>query len=299
MGRTFGPNNPNNLGVPGNRIGSGGNYQFPAISGAGGAGTNGPNVNVYDTLTPDQHALVQGMMANIQAQGVNNPLGRQDVNSALSNALTSNPSAMLNATATANYINKSVATPLLREYENSIAPRIKDSYASVGALMGSRRADAQQKALEGLQTTLAGEMAKAQLANQQQAAQLAEQTASRQGQVANQFIGQQQQNALGYNQLGSNLTGQSWMALLPWMSGTGSFLPGGFGGGASGFGGMSMPTNFGVGAAGSPASGGFFTGGGGPMSGQTAAFAGGSSTVVDPSQVFGMGPLSPLPYKRG
>lgn len=131
----------------------------------------------------------------------------------------------LDPNATADYINKSVAVPLLQQYDQTIMPRLKDSFAAVGALMSSRRGFAQQQSLQNLQNTVAGELGKAQLQNQQLSAQ----------------------QALQYNQLGAEVTGQSHMALQPYIdynSIMDQYLKGNAGGGQNpGFGGSTGTPN--------------------------------------------------------
>jgi hypothetical protein len=206
-------------GVPINQIGgvnlggAQGGSQQGAAPGAGPSGTNGgvstlygrggAGYNVLSTLTPQQQQLMNQLQTNLKS-----------------------PNTGINPQQTAQYIQQSVATPLLRQYDQSIMPRINDAYASVGALMGSRRGFASQTALQNLQDNIGEQLGKAQLANQQQNASL----------------------GLGYNQLAAQLTNQSQMAIQPFgqnliASGAtpfggsqlgGSMNFGGFNGGSSG-----------------------------------------------------------------
>lgn len=111
--------------------------------------------------------------------------------------------------ATSRYIDKSVATPLLNTYDQDILPRLKDSFAAIGALAGNRRGVVAGRYLGNIQDTIAGELAKAQLQNQQLSAQ----------------------QALQYNQLGAGLVGQEHMAIQPYTTGSIDQDSGGFGGG--------------------------------------------------------------------
>jgi len=200
-------------GAPVNNIGS-------FFGGGGNSSPGGINYSTISTLTPQQQQFANLMQGNInQGTQPNNLYSgqQQQMAGALQNALTANPGASLSPENTAQYVNDSVATPLLRQYDQTIMPRLKDAYAAVGALMGSRRGLASQDALDSLQTTIASELGKAQLSNQQLSANLGEQTAQRQGNVVNQ----QQQNMLDYNRLAGQLTGQSWMAIQPYMNGQG------------------------------------------------------------------------------
>jgi len=133
-----------------------------------------------------------------QQQGITNALG-----GAIGRNIGIDPLSGINADNTAKYVQQSVATPLLRQYDQSIMPRIRDSYASVGALLGSHRAYAEQNALENLQTTMAAELGKAQLSNQQLSANLGAQM------------------NLGYGQMGVALAGQPHMAIQPYVTGGG------------------------------------------------------------------------------
>jgi hypothetical protein len=221
--------------------GTGGGTVNIGGGGFGGGGGGGISTNVYDTLTPQQHRIANTLEGNIAA-GSTARTGQ--MNKAYDNALSANPAASLNAEATAKYIKDSVATPLLRQYDQTILPRLNDAYASVGALMGSRRGFANQQALQNLQGQIAQQLGSAQLANMHQGAALQNETANRQAIVGNQLGNQQ----LGYNQLASQLTGQPWMAIQPYTNGGGM---GGFGGGMGGvpqqFGGGFSPPNWGNG----------------------------------------------------
>jgi hypothetical protein len=183
-------------------------------------------VNQYDTLTAQQHYLANTVTSDIARNTGWNPMfgDQADVQgNALRQSLLANPSAMLSPSATSQYSNKSVATPLLRQYDQTIMPRLNDAYAAAGALMGSRRGFAQQQQLQNMQTTIGQQLGAAQLQNMHESAQLAQQTAQRQAAT----VAQQQQMQLGYNQLGAEMTGQSHMALQPYQN------SGGMGGGGN------------------------------------------------------------------
>lgn len=169
-----------------------------------------PQFQTLGTLTGQQQGVANGLQQQI---GQGRTLGQSpQVQNALSSALSSNPSAGLSPTATANYINQSVATPLLRTFDTSIMPRLNDAYASVGALMSSRRGFAGAQALKDLQNTIGTQLGQAQLSNQQLSANLQNEQANRQGQLAQG----QQQLGLGYGQLGLGFTGQADMAIQPY-----------------------------------------------------------------------------------
>jgi hypothetical protein len=100
--------------------------------------------------------------------------------SAIRDALAGQPSYKLDPKSTSDYFEKGVKAPMLRAFDQDIAPRLNDSFASHGALFSSRRADATRQALEGLNTSLASELSKAVFSNQQLEAQLMESAKNRQ-----------------------------------------------------------------------------------------------------------------------
>lgn len=183
------------------------NFQLPPGS-LGGSMGGGGGATIYDTLTHQQHQIADMLQGNVKSGAANS---RSLMNNALSAASQSNPSGFISPQATAQYINKSVATPLLRQYDQTILPRMNDAYASVGALLGSRRAFANSQALGNLQSTIAAHLADAQQKNMGLTAQLQNESANRQSQIA-QFLGGQEQ---GFNKIGAELTGQPWMAIQP------------------------------------------------------------------------------------
>lgn len=178
----------------------GGNISLGGGGAGGGGAGGGISYDKISTLTPQQQQIADLLQGNI-GRGTSG----------------GNPADSLSPDATARYNQLAVAAPLLRQFDQSIMPRLNDAYASVGALMSSRRGDSARQALEGLQTTIGSELGKSQLANQQLGAQL------------------NQQRQLGFNQLGADLTGQAHMAIQPYRLGMGGFS--GFGGFAGGGGG--------------------------------------------------------------
>ena len=185
---------------------------------------SGIGYDQLSTLTPQQQQMMNQLMMGISGIQSGNPLYQgqsQDVGNAYRTGLQANPSASISPEATARYIQQSVASPLLRAYDQVVAPRMRDAYASVGALMGSRRGFAQQQGLQALQGNIATELGRAQLSNQQLSANLQEQMAQRQLGAAMQ----QQQIGLQAMGLGANLTGQSQMAIQPYRQGGGGGIP--------------------------------------------------------------------------
>jgi hypothetical protein len=100
--------------------------------------------------------------------------------SAVYEALSGKPSYDVSPEATAKYFEQAVAAPALAKYDEEIAPRIKEAYASRGGYFSSRRSLAQQQALGDLSSNLTAQLAQAQMGNQQLAAQLAENARGRQ-----------------------------------------------------------------------------------------------------------------------
>lgn len=119
--------------------------------------------------------------------------------------------------STAAYIQQSVAAPLLQQYDQSIMPRINDAYASVGALMSSRRGFANQQALNDLQTTIASQLGNAQLSNQQLSANLTNQNALNAQNLNNSNYQAQLNNSAQRQQIAQGLIGQSQMAIQPYV----------------------------------------------------------------------------------
>ena len=91
---------------------------------------------------------------------------------AVERALSGEVQSPLDPRSTAAYIDQAVASPLMRQYETRIKPQIEQSY---GNFFGSRRADAEARALQDVQANISQELGRAQLANMQMQAQLAQQ----------------------------------------------------------------------------------------------------------------------------
>jgi hypothetical protein len=117
---------------------------------------------------------------------------------ALSSLLSGKSAFNLNPSVTDKYFNNAVKTPLLRSFDQDIAPRIKEAFAGVQGFSTAQGA-AQSQALGDLATQLAAGRADLAYKDQALAAQLADNAASRQVQgvsLANQFAQQPFQNAL-------------------------------------------------------------------------------------------------------
>lgn len=109
--------------------------------------------------------------------------------SVLKEALEGTPSYNLSPEITKERFEKTVRNPLLRTFDEEIAPRISEGFAGRGATFSSRRGDANRKALEGLQANMASELADMNYRNQALRAQLAESATERQ--LASVGMGQQ------------------------------------------------------------------------------------------------------------
>jgi hypothetical protein len=89
-------------------------------------------------------------------------------------ALSGEPSFDLSPDVTEEFFKKSVRDPLLRTFDQEIAPRIDASFAGQGATFTSNRGRARSEALEDINTQLASELAGAQFSNQRLMAQLSD-----------------------------------------------------------------------------------------------------------------------------
>jgi hypothetical protein len=86
----------------------------------------------------------------------------------------------LSPATTEKYFEDSVKKPLLRTFDEEIAPRLQEGFAAQGATFSSRRGDATRKALEGLQAEMSSKLAEANYNNQALAANLADNAKNRQ-----------------------------------------------------------------------------------------------------------------------
>jgi len=127
---------------------------------------------------------------------------------------------ILDPTATAKYVKSAVATPLLREYDKSILPRLRDTFASAGALSSSRRGLAEAQQLGNIQSLMAKALGEANLSNLQQRAQLGTQTQLAREQLAQQGQQFESRLPLDWGQLLAQLSGQSQVALQPYSTAT-------------------------------------------------------------------------------
>ena len=98
----------------------------------------------------------------------------------ISDILQGEASFDLSPETTADRFQKAVKEPLLRTFDEDIAPRINEGFAGQGATFSSRRGDSQRKALEGLQTQMSAQLAETNYQNQALQAQLAESATNRQ-----------------------------------------------------------------------------------------------------------------------
>lgn len=104
---------------------------------------------------------------------------QQEAEGALKRLLSGEPAYDLSPQRTASYFQSAVTDPMLRTFDEEIAPRINDAFAGQGGTFSTRRGLAHRRALEGLQTDLASQLGQAQLSNQQLAAQLSDSAANR------------------------------------------------------------------------------------------------------------------------
>lgn len=111
--------------------------------------------------------------------------GLQNTSNTLQSVLSGTPSFTPSTPAQyEQWFRSGVAAPALRMFDQDIAPRIKESFASVGNNFTSRAGNATARALESLNTNLSSQLAQNQnqnyMANQALAAQLADSARQRQ-----------------------------------------------------------------------------------------------------------------------
>lgn len=148
-----------------------GNYLAPKI---------GSGASPYDS-TQRVAPMIPGMENVLQSlQGVNLSTLLPQQEAAVLRGLSGQSSYDLSIPATTAFFQDSVAAPMLRTFDQSIAPRIAAGFAGSGATFSSNRGRATRTALEGLQTDMGAQLAQMQYANQQMSAQLAESAANRQ-----------------------------------------------------------------------------------------------------------------------
>lgn len=133
--------------------------------------------------------------ANYQGQAVDlTPQGAEEA-AAYRKLLSGDPSytADLSDVVTGENFKKSVAAPLLRTFDQEIAPRISDAFAGSGASFSSRRGLETRQALEGLNTQMTAEQTRLLQNNMQLEAQLNAQlhdsAAGRQAGLVSQLVG--------------------------------------------------------------------------------------------------------------
>lgn len=98
----------------------------------------------------------------------------------------------------ANLYMRGVASPLLRQFEQEIRPRIREAYSAQGALMSTKRSEAERLSLENLQKELESGLARTQL-----------EALDKQKQYELSLQGLSQQLLLGRMSTGLGYTGQS------------------------------------------------------------------------------------------
>lgn len=126
------------------------------------------------------------------------------VPNAIKSVLSGKPAYTLNPQVTDQYFTDAVANPMMRNFQQRIAPQIAESYAGSGALFSSRRGQAVQQGLSDLQANLAGQRATLAYQDQSLSASLANDAANRQLQgigLANTYTQQPLTSALLQQQI--------------------------------------------------------------------------------------------------
>jgi hypothetical protein len=95
--------------------------------------------------------------------------------SAVLNLLGGGGAQELSPSATTKYFQENVSKPMFREFDRSVAPRIKEAFAVGGGTFNSRRGIELSNAVGDIQQTVAQQLGAAQLQNQQFGAQLGQQ----------------------------------------------------------------------------------------------------------------------------
>lgn len=151
----------------------------PILSGIGQNATSYTGQQVAPLVSGfnDVQSLINSFSqngANTQFQG-----GQQ---AAINRALSGQPSFDLSPQTTTDYFNKGVLNPMLRSFDQDIAPRIKASFANPGGggLFSSRAGLAQSRALSDIGVSAQQSLSQAQFQNQGLMAQLSESAANRQ-----------------------------------------------------------------------------------------------------------------------
>lgn len=119
--------------------------------------------------------LARNLIGKFQPGGFDPQVGQ-----AISQGLSGRPSFDISPEATAEFFQRGVVDPTLRQFEQQIAPRIGQGFAGLGSSFSSRKGQAIAEALEGVQVGLSSQLAQQQFRNQQIEAQLSESAAERQ-----------------------------------------------------------------------------------------------------------------------
>jgi len=104
----------------------------------------------------------------------------KQISGIIQESLSGKPSYSVDKQATTDYFQKGLMAPMLREYQNTVAPRINDQFAAAGSLFSTRRGEAQSNALSNITSNATSELAKAVQSNQALEASLAESAKNRQ-----------------------------------------------------------------------------------------------------------------------
>lgn len=102
---------------------------------------------------------------------------------ALRRALSGKPSYDVSQAATNQYMRDTVLNPMLRTYDQQIAPRLKEAASAGGGLFSSRLLDAQQGSLDNIMSSYGAQAGQAVQQNQSLMAQLSDSAAGRQMQA--------------------------------------------------------------------------------------------------------------------
>jgi hypothetical protein len=189
-----------------------------------------PNAGVPTQIDQLQSALSGKPSMNFSPLSPEQGVGPTNLSSSYNYSPTAVKSTLDNTNFTNDYFNKSVMTPLLRQYDTSISPRIADAAAANGNTFSSRTNVARQNALQDLNTQATAQLASAarqdniersqqdlaaaeyNQGQQQQSSQfgasLKSQLDTSAAQLNNQAGIANMQNRLGYDTLNTNTAAQ-------------------------------------------------------------------------------------------
>lgn len=130
-------------------------------------------------INPSLIDEVRAFLPQIQATTGEGGFLQQEQLGALQRALSGQPSSEINRETTLQAFQQGVADPAFRQFDQQIAPRIAQQFASVGGSFNTRKGETTSRALQGLQTDLTGQLSNMFRQDEQLRAGLAESASQR------------------------------------------------------------------------------------------------------------------------